>query len=376
MARLGTRLAAASVASAALVLGAPWFGEARAWLRATFPGQFAAVFNGAILLIVAIAATAAIARVRERRALRIGLIAFAIAVAAAAAWFTSTESASVNAVERFHFVAYGVVTWLFYRAFLLEGATDLALLVLPIFCALIVAVADEAFQWFVPGRVGEIRDVFLNWAAIVAGLIFSFGARPPARLTPALGIAHAAWVARAAAIFVVAIAGLLQIVHLGWRVEDGPTTFRSRYRAPQLLRLSTDRAARWKTSPPPMTLQRFSREDQYLAEALWHVRARNEAWETDIARAWRENEILERYFAPALDTPSYAAPASRWPPPQRADAEARAGDRTAAFVSRAEPLPILDWRARWLWGFALLVGAVLVTAGQRAGAARNLELGM
>ncbi|HET9370892.1 MAG TPA: VanZ family protein [Vicinamibacterales bacterium] len=367
MATLGTRLAVASLAAATLVLGAPWLGEARAWLRATFPGHFVVLFNGAIVLIVATAAMAAIARVRERRGMRASLIGAAIAIAAAASWLTGTASASVNAVERFHFVAYGAITWLFYRAVLLAGAIDLSLVVLPSIWALIVATGDEAFQWFVPGRVGEIRDVFLNWTAIVAGLVFSFGVRPPARLSLHLAPTHARRVARAAAVLVLALAGLVHLVHLGWRVEDGSTTFKSRYRASELLRLSDDRAARWQSSPPPKTLQRFSREDQYLAEGLWHVRARNDAWATDIARAWRENEILERYFGPILDTPSHAAPASRWPPSQRTDAATRAGDRTTPFVSRAEPLPILEWRPWWLWGAAGLVSLLLILVGRRVG---------
>ena len=47
---------------------------------------------------------------------------------------------------------------------------------------------------------------------------------------------------------------------------------------------------------------------------------------TEPAEAWRENLILERYFAPVLDTPTYASPqANRWPPEQRADLERRAG---------------------------------------------------
>ena len=48
----------------------------------------------------------------------------------------------------------------------------------------------------------------------------------------------------------------------------------------------------------------------------------------EVAEAWRENLILERYFAPVLDTPTYASPhGNRWPPEQRADLANRARRR-------------------------------------------------
>ena len=88
-----------------------------------------------------------------------------------------------------------------------------------------------------------------------------------------------------------------------------------------------------------MTLDRFSREDQYLAEALWHVRARNDAWSTDVGRAWSENRVLEKYFSPVLAITSYLTPDGvKWPDGQRADAQARAASAPRTpFVSKADP---------------------------------------
>ena len=72
------------------------------------------------------------------------------------------------------------------------------------------------------------------------------------------------------------------------------------------------------------------REDQYMDEGLWHIRRRNEEWSAgQDSRAWSENLILERFFAPVLDTPSYALPAgARWPADQRADAARRVCPKT------------------------------------------------
>jgi len=74
-------------------------------------------------------------------------------------------------------------------------------------------------------------------------------------------------------------------------------------------------------------IHRLSREDQYLSEGLWHVQLRNEAWKNgDIATAWRENLILEKFFAPVLDAQTYAsATLHRWPPEQRGEAAFRPG---------------------------------------------------
>ena len=61
-----------------------------------------------------------------------------------------------------------------------------------------------------------------------------------------------------------------------------------------------------------------------------------ERWEAgDYDVALLENEILERYFAPVLDTKTYAAPAlSRWPAEQKADAQSARENIATAFHER------------------------------------------
>jgi hypothetical protein len=155
----------------------------------------------------------------------------------------------------------------------------------------------------------------------------------------------------AAAIFTLGV--FINVVHLGNLVRDDDVgVFRSRYTGDQLRALSADRATRWRTAPPPMTLHRFSREDQYLAEALWHVRARNGAWAVDVTRAWYENRVLEKYFAPVLDVRSYLTPDGvRWPETQRIDAQTRATTvPRSVFVSHADPDNfVLLWPRAAFW---------------------------
>ena len=100
-----------------------------------------------------------------------------------------------------------------------------------------------------------------------------------------------------------------------------------------------------------------------MDEGLWHIRRRNEQWTTGhYLPAWNENLILERFFSPVLDTPSYASPSvGRWPPEQRADAAIRVREATpqVPYVSDAEPYPILIWPKREFW---VAIAAVAVSA--------------
>jgi hypothetical protein len=88
-----------------------------------------------------------------------------------AIWFSiveATGNADVDVVQRFHFVEYGIITFLFYRAW--RALEDPAILLLPALAGLLVGTADEWLQWFIPNRV--VRDCrhSLNGIAIGCGL--------------------------------------------------------------------------------------------------------------------------------------------------------------------------------------------------------------
>jgi len=188
-----------------------------------------------------------------------------------------------------------------------------------------------------------------------------FGAAvwPPVPWTPRLHPASFGRLGRLAAATVLIFAGFFSSVHLGQVVHvDGLGDFTSHYSGQQLDAFALDRATRWLRNPP-IVLLRLSREDQYMDEGLWHIRRRNELWSAgDIPRAWRENLILERFFAPVLDTPSYASPGvNRWPSEQRTDAAVRGSQLGDAFVSDAQLYPLYTW-SRWM----VLAGTVLAAA--------------
>jgi hypothetical protein len=217
-------------------------------------------------------------------------------------------------------------------------------------------------------RVGEVRDIFLNSAAIGCGLLFSLAVDPPPSLAPRLARGSLPAIARFAAVVVLTFAAFFHSVHLGYEIRDDEVgTFRSRYTAGRLAELSAARAGRWSTVPPPLTIPRLSRVDQFLTEGIEHVRRRNELWDAgDAAGAWHENRILEKYYAPVIAVRSYhARDGSRWPDEQRRNAELAArlsGDTSLqprAYVSQSNPAPIYTW-PRWLYWTAIAAVVVLL----------------
>lgn len=356
-------LVLAIIVSAGVVLSAPFVGQIRTALRSAFPGRFVAIVGGAVALAIGVAVLTALARIRDQRTARYGAIAAAVVVGTAYISRFSTGHPEVDAVERVHFVEYGLVTLLFYRAWRTRG--DVSSLLLPVLAGLIVGTVEEWFQWFLPVRVGEARDVFLNLAAIACGLLFSLGLEPPPAFTARLEPGSARLVSRLACAFVLLFALFFHAVHLGAQVQaDAIGSFKSRYDRAALDALARDRAERWRTDPP-IVLRRLSREDQYMDEGLWHVRRRNDAWTAgDFFTAWRENRILEEFFAPVLHAPSYVSKSGhRWPPQQRADAERRAAAATRPYVSDAEPRPIVTMSKPRFWGLTVVVIALIAGAG-------------
>ena len=348
-----------------VILSAPIAGQLRAWIRATFPGRFVVVVGGigAVMLLAALVAAAL--RIREHRARRYSSILAAIVVAAIYSSLNAGENPESNAVERFHFLEYGLITFLFYRAWRPLG--DVSIILMPVLAGLIVGTVEEWLQWFIPNRVGELNDVFLNLAAIVSGLLFSIGVEPPQRFASELGPGSRGRVFRLATAAVLSLGLFFHVLHLGHEITDpGIGSFTSRYSPGRITALQEEKAREWATAPPPLVLRRFSREDQYLSEGLAHVRWRNRWWDAgDFSAAWRENLILEKYFVPVLDTPTYEGKQGhRWPAEQRADAEARvrsAGVGAPPYVSGAYPYRIYTWPKPAFWGaIGLALGALYV----------------
>ena len=380
-----TRFAIAVLAAGALVLAAPFISQFRNYLRATLPDHFVLVLGGIVAACVGLAIAGALFTIRDRRPLRYGLIAAALAIGTSYSLLTSSPDPHVAAVERFHFVQYGVISFLFYRAWRPLG--DAGVLILPVLAAMLTATVEEWFQWFIPGRVGVMEDVFLNWVAIACGLLFSMGLDPfdanaangrhtraRDRSTSAnafaLGSRSLRHCGTAAALFVIVFGMFFDSVHLGYRIDDARIgSFTTIYTAPDLQVLARDRTSRWQVNPP-IDKTRLAREDQYRTEGIQHVQERNEAWDRgNFAVAWRENLILETYYAPVLQR------GHEWPSDQRADASARAaadaGAAAQSFVSHAYPYEIYTWPLAAFWASVIAIAGALLWSTWRAAARRE-----
>jgi VanZ family protein len=325
------------LSAAALVLTSPFIGDVRRWLRASFPIAFSWIVAAALATAIAIALIVAVRSIHTQRLRRWSALAMALAVGLVAARSVSGGDLDVDIVEDVHFIEYGVLTLLFYRVW--RSRADVSSLVLPVLAAFTVATLDEFLQWFVPLRIGEVRDVWIDLAAIGCGLLFSVAIAPPVQ-GGLMRRGSATRIGAAGGLAFAAFAWFFVTVHVGHVIRDADTgTFRSRYSPADLMLASSERTRRWQGRMPDAA-PGFSREDQYLAEGLWHVRRRNLAWsEGDIRAAWAEQRILERYFAPVAALPEY-----RWPDAQRADAERRNRDDPSGYVSDAHPFAIYGYK--------------------------------
>jgi predicted amidohydrolase YtcJ/VanZ family protein len=328
------RWAAAVVFAAAVVLSAPFSQQIVEVMGTRLGSGFRRAAMAATVVPVVMAFLVAVARIRDRRVPRYTALAVSAAIGLAYA-----ANGELLVTEAFHFVEYGVIGLLFYRA--VRRREDATIVVIPLLAGLLAGIADEWFQWFIPFRAGEARDIGLNGVATLCGLMIGWALAPPPRMTRTLRPESLAAATGLGAAVLVALALFVTSVHLGYEIRDDEVgSFVSRYSAADLQQTTHERAEQWRTAPPVARV-RLSREDQYLTEALWHVRRRNKAWdEGNLHAAWLENRILEKFYAPVLDTPTFESKqGTRWPSDQRAAAAARAPGTFEPYVSDAYPYP-------------------------------------
>ena len=277
-----------------------------------------------------------------------------------------TGRPNVDVVERIHVFEYGLLAYLLYRGFRAGRRSgepgDLAILGLTMCWLTVAGVLDEGLQWLLPQRIGEIRDVALNVVAGLAGLLFGLSVDSPATWTWRLPRVRGRLLARTAALTVLIVGLFVFAVHLAYEIDDPEIgRFRSRYTADELHRLAAERAREW-AAHPPTGLEIFGFEDYFLSEAAWHVSHRNASYGwNDHYLAWQANRILEKYYDPFLDIPSFRGSGiHRYPPGIRADLEKKA--RPDRHDPKAYLSPVLLERL-FPWSkplFLTLLGAVVL----------------
>lgn len=372
-----TRLALALAASLLLVLSSPFIGELRNILRSALPGAWIFVVVAAAAVAVVAALVAAVARIRDDRASRFGALALSALLVVSFVRLSRTGRAEVDAVQLFHFVEYGLITLLFYRAFV--AAADLTVLLLPALSGFLVGILEEWLQWFVPDRTGDLGDVLLNLYAVSCGLVFSLGLQPPERFSWRLSPPARRRVAGLAAVAVLALAAFFHSAHAGFEIRDDDIgRFRSYFTADELSRLEAARAAEWRDDPP-VRMAMLGKQDYFLTEGGWHAQLRNEAYAArDFRTAWFENRILEKYFEAFLGIRSFSSgDLHRWAPAQRAEVAAGLSTPPVAdYASRAGEARIYLRPTRTeLWSAALVAALAFAALARVRGAPGGLRRG-
>lgn len=144
------------------------------WTRAVFSWVvYACIALGFLLAIRHLRRTASIIRRRQWVLLTL--------LSAVFAW--GTWQLRGNAEEALHFVQYGVLSLLLYRAFRNRYA-DRGVYFAAFFLGAFLGILDEVIQWAVPRRLFDFRDIFINLISVLLvqlGLSAGLASAPAAR---------------------------------------------------------------------------------------------------------------------------------------------------------------------------------------------------
>lgn len=258
-----------------------------------------------------------------------------------------------NPEEAVHFIEYGALGLLLFRAFS-HRVRDPMIYLAAGWLGAILGTVDEIIQWMTPRRVFGLRDVWLNIQAVgLIQILLAAGLRPALARGPVqagsvrrvcrLGMLHLALLALCLSNTPPrvdrytrrwpALEGLRHtysiMAEYGYRHDEpGVGSFYSRFTRDELGRLDRERAAEaaarldefrdptryqeflqtWTPVTDPFTHEarvHLFRRDQMAARA-WELRGDPEALRGHAAVAWRENRILELFFGRTLRASQYA----------------------------------------------------------------------
>jgi VanZ family protein len=315
--------------------------------------------------------------------------------------------------EAVHFVEYGALGLLVFRALAFRARDPLVYLNAALICALI-GVIDESLQWLTPGRYWDARDLAHNsFAAVLALAALAGGLRPPyirppiaqssarvsAALTATLALllglcasntpaATVRWAERFPA-----LAFLLDKEHAmseyGFRFDDPDIgRFYTRFDRDAVRALDAERAGEVGSIIRQYVAQDkyddFLRyytptRDPFAHEAMVRLYRRNHYFGVlpkyrdephwyafHVTVAWRENQILERYFSNTLE-----AAGQRWTDELK-DALAEHVQDTP-YVSPASKHLIHRVSLQQIWAAVLLALAGAAVVWARSGASKRAE---
>ncbi len=301
--------------------------------------------------IVAALAAALIYLWRGRAAFRAGNLAWLVGTATL--FVVWTWHLRTNPEEALHFIQYGVLSLLVYRA-LLHRLRDVSIYFAAALVAGVVGTLDEIIQWLTPGRFFDFRDIWLNLgSAVLVQIGVSRGIRP-SQITGRPSVAGVRLVARVATVQLVLlglcvsntiprvewyasrIPGLDYLrtnesimIEYGYRYEDPDIgVFFSRFPPQELAREDRERAeevaeilnryrdprrygdflATYTPAIDPFAHEarvHLFRRDRYRGEAREYEEGSDEH-ALNFTIAYREHLIMEKYFPHTLHASRYA----------------------------------------------------------------------
>ena len=284
-----------------LAATAPVFREIVKRLQEALGSGFVPFFGTLFVVAGATIIPVALLRIRERRLARYTATGLALLMVALPVVLSDRGTPSEAAVERLHFILYGLLTLLFYRAFARTGYRRWT----PVLAFVAVALAgllDEWVQWAVALRTGEMFDVALNVYSGLCGVVLAFGLIPMPRPAPRTAPRGRAVLVSLLLLLLLAAAAFVEVAHLGHAIDEPEVGgFRSQFSRQRLLETNARRAKEWRVRPPNRPYRSYELQDHFEVEAGWRVKHRNEAYHAGDARtAWKENQLLERYYSSFL----------------------------------------------------------------------------
>ncbi|MBU1693281.1 MAG: VanZ family protein [Verrucomicrobia bacterium] len=332
-----------------IYLSIPLARTIQAWVTEHW-GRIAFLYG--VLAVLALGAAIAVRRLmRTREAGRGRSVAWVLGITILYA-FLSWRLRS-NPEEAVHFIEYGALGLLLFRAFS-HRVRDPMIYLAAGWLGGLLGTVDEIIQWMTPRRVFGLRDVWLNIQAVgLIQVLLAVGLRPvfvrgdvaarSVRVVCRLGMLHLALLAlclsntpprvdRYARRWP-ALGGLRHtfsmMAEYGYRHDEpGVGSFYSRITRDELRRLDRERAAEaasrldefrdperyqeflqtWTPVTDPFVHEarvHLFRRDQHAARA-WELRGDPEALYGHATVAWRENRILELFFGHTLRASQYA----------------------------------------------------------------------
>ena len=321
------------------------------YVRSRWGGE---TFTYGVTAIVILVAGAGVALLLKRRQSSVAGYAWLLGIAGLVIYLTFGLRAG-SPEEAVHFLQYGMLSLLLYRAFT-HRVRDYSIYAAATIAGTVLGMVDETVQWLTPGRHFGVRDIWLNFtavalvqAALAAGvrpkIVSGWPDRASLRRLCRLGVVavaylglcllntpdRIAWYTARLPMLGFIDADHSIMVEYGYLHGDAATAlFRSRFTADELRRQARDRAEEGAA-----ILGRYRDQAQYgeflgiytpvtdpfLHEAKVHLYSRdiNLEWARSNAqaderrrqftKAYRANRILEDYFGELVHASGYAWPA-------------------------------------------------------------------